>query len=158
MTTTTTTTTSTTTSTTSTTTTTFAWRDEIGFVTGWSSSSTTTSSTTTQPSYGFEWGVPPNTNVRHPTSEQITVVRGTAVYTAMDPFSLKTFADFGGRVGIFDGVTKNLVDTGTNVHDFTVLAPQHRPSVSSTTSTTSTSTTTTTTTVTTVSTSSTTTV
>ena len=74
------------------------------------------------------------------------MVLPTPSATDFDPRSLKTYVDIDGRVGIFDGAGENRLDTGSNVYDFTVLAPAIRPSVSSTTSTTSTSTTTSTTT------------
>ena len=103
---------------------------------GWFSTSSSSTTTTTVPSYVYEWGVPRKTGLTVPTSEKITIVLPTAAATDMDPFSLKTYVPIQGRVGIFDGAGANRLETGTNVYDFTVIAPQNKPSVSSSTSTT----------------------
>jgi hypothetical protein len=64
------------------------------------------------------------------------VILPTATATDMDPYSLKTYVDIDGSVGIFDGAGANRLDDTANLYGFTSIAPQHQASVSSTTSTT----------------------
>jgi len=104
-------------------------------VEGWWSTSSTSTTTTIQAGFAYPKGLTLKGGLSYP-SDSITIVLPTASSTTMDPFSLKTYADIDGRVGIFDGAGANRVDTGTNVYDFTVLAPQAQPSISSSTSTT----------------------
>lgn len=128
-------TTSTTTVTLSQSTTTFTYHYDVGFVEGYESSSTT-STVTTQPGFAYPYGNPREGGLSVPMSELVSVVLPTAAAIDMDPFSLKTYVNFGGGFGIFDGVGENKFDTGTAVYGFTSLAPENTPSFSSSSSTT----------------------
>lgn len=110
-----------------------------------------TSTTTADPTLTYEWGLTRKAGLTYDSNEKVSVVLPSPSASDMNPYAPKTYVQFDGRVGIFDGVGENKEDDGTNVYSFTVNAPRYAPYMSSTTTTTSTTTTSTSTTTTTTS-------
>ena len=133
---------------------TFTFQHPIPYVCGWSSTSSTSTSTTAIPSYAYEYGVQRKGGLSLPTDAQgktdkVQVVLPTPAATDMDPYSLKSYVEIDGALGIFDGAGRNRYEDGQTIVDWNVLSPENAGSVSSTTSTTTTTTTTSTSTTTT---------
>ena len=114
---------------------TFSYQWEIGFIEGRTPTQSSSTTTTAPVAYAYPWAAPRTAGLSFTAGDKVTVIVPTPA-TLAGGFSLKSYVDFDGWTGFFDGDGANKLDTGTALFDFTVLAPHNTPSFSSTTSTT----------------------